>query len=265
VSVTHITSRRSNGHKTDAGFGEFRMVDPKDILCDASYQRSASQKRILKIANDFDPRRFGTLDLSERKSGELYVVDGLHRKEAALIKALTRVPSLVIPCDDPKEDARRFVDQAERRSMNSAVVFRAQLKYGDTIAVMLNGLFKKYKFNLPDPKVFGYNHRDNEVGAIGMFKVVARRHGEGYVDSILYVQRHAWDGASAALGKTMILGLARLFEVYEPGHRTVVAAIKAKELDPFDVLNRAERQAYNSERRVSVVTKVADILGALVK
>src|SRR5699024_10958496 len=73
----------------------FIMADPTTFRT-PSYQRDTNPLRVDKIAEAFDLSSFGTVTVSRRKDGHLYIVDGKHRATAAVKNGLDGVPALVL-------------------------------------------------------------------------------------------------------------------------------------------------------------------------
>jgi len=119
----------------------FVLVD--NLLVDDSYQRSieggASQKLIVNIAENWDWRLCLPL-LVSRRQGQLYVIDGQHRLEAARLRGDIRdLPVVVFDFDDPKAEAELFVQaNRARRPMQKLDDFHADLAAGGAESVAVN-------------------------------------------------------------------------------------------------------------------------------
>jgi hypothetical protein len=119
----------------------FCLVD--NLQVDDSYQRSieggASQKLIVKIAENWDWRLCLPL-LVSRRQGQLYVIDGQHRLEAARLRGDIRdIPVVVFDFDDPKAEAELFVQaNRARRPMQKLDDFHADLAAGGAESVAVN-------------------------------------------------------------------------------------------------------------------------------
>ena len=119
----------------------FCLVD--NLHVDDSYQRSieggASQKLIVKIAENWDWRLCLPL-LVSRRQGQLYVIDGQHRLEAARLRGDIRdIPVVVFDFDDPKAEAELFVQaNRARRPMQKLDDFHADLAAGGADSVAIN-------------------------------------------------------------------------------------------------------------------------------
>ena len=122
---------------------QFVQID--QLKVDDSYQRSieggASKKLIRKIAENWDWRLCLPLIVS-RRNGELYVIDGQHRKEGAALRGDIRdLPVVVFDFEDPQQEAALFVQaNRSRRAMSTLDDFHAAVAAGDAKAIAINNV-----------------------------------------------------------------------------------------------------------------------------
>ena len=120
---------------------QFAGLDRLNV--DDSYQRSieggASKKLIEKIAINWDWRLCLPL-LVSRRQGELFVIDGQHRLEAARLRGdIQHVPVVVFDFDDPKAEAELFVQaNRSRRAIGQLDDFHAAVASGDRKALAVH-------------------------------------------------------------------------------------------------------------------------------
>ena len=67
-------------------------VPVEDLFVDPSYQRTLDEKRVDRIASEFDPALLGTREVSAR-NGRSAVFDGQHR-----LAALRKIGRRSVPC-----------------------------------------------------------------------------------------------------------------------------------------------------------------------
>lgn len=120
---------------------QFAPVDALQV--DDTYQRSIeggpSRKLIIKIAENWDWRLCLPL-LVSRRGGKLWVIDGQHRHEAAMLRGdIPHLPVVVFDFDDPKAEAELFVAaNRSRRAMSSLDDFHAAVVAGDPKAMAVH-------------------------------------------------------------------------------------------------------------------------------
>jgi hypothetical protein len=136
----HTTKPRSPDLKPSdvAARTEQLWVPVKDIKVDPTYQRPIQQARVERMAMHFDPDAFGSLTLSRRETGFLYVVDGQHR--VALMRSMgwddQQVPALVYHGLSLEEEARIFrIMNAEAAKPKALDIWKARLAEGEPVAV----------------------------------------------------------------------------------------------------------------------------------
>lgn len=65
----------------------YRKVDPEMLEIDENAQRTLNKARAQKIADNIVPTAVGTIIVSQRADGSMYVIDGMHRAHACKLAA----------------------------------------------------------------------------------------------------------------------------------------------------------------------------------
>ena len=145
---------------TNKVFPELRMVSPRDILIDETYQRGTKEAVVALIAKEFLVEVFGLVSLGERSNKALYAVDGQQRVAACnrLLDAgdtrVKTIPCAVFQSKGPKHEAGMFLSQDNRRSISAPEKFKAACTAGDKEALALKafiegrGLFVATRANI---------------------------------------------------------------------------------------------------------------------
>lgn len=114
---------------------------PQQLQIDESYQRSIdtgpSQALIRKIAQHWNWDLCQPLVVARREQGDLFVIDGQHRLEAARLRGdIAQLPAVVVNYASPADEAASFVHLNQARTpLNSMQVFHAALASGDSTAI----------------------------------------------------------------------------------------------------------------------------------
>lgn len=114
---------------------------PQQLQIDESYQRSIdtgpSQALIRKIAQHWNWDLCQPLVVARREQGDLFVIDGQHRLEAARLRGdIAQLPAVVVNYASPADEAASFVHLNQARTpLNGLQVFHAALASGDSTAV----------------------------------------------------------------------------------------------------------------------------------
>lgn len=116
--------------------GEFAMINKHDLNVDESYQRSHSSSKIEKMAREWSWVACSTLAVALRPDATWYVMDGQHRKLAAMLRDdIEALPCMVHDVDRISQEARNFVNlNSNRRAMTAVAKFRAMVTGGDPAA-----------------------------------------------------------------------------------------------------------------------------------
>lgn len=110
---------------------------PAQLQVDPAYQRSlaaeASQKLIRKIAQHWDWGLCLPLVVARRETGDLFVIDGQHRLEAARRRSdISQLPCVIGDFRAVEDEAAAFVHlNQNRRALSKLDVFKAAVASGD--------------------------------------------------------------------------------------------------------------------------------------
>lgn len=110
-----------------------RMVLVERLKVDPSYQRTKlSEENVKGIARDFNWTAFRTVLVAVRPNGEMFVVDGQHRLEAAKRRGIKSIPCSIFASSGHEEEAMAFFTCATKvRTISALNKFRALLVGGD--------------------------------------------------------------------------------------------------------------------------------------
>lgn len=142
VGKSGLTKIDRYGWAKPGARGELHWVDPKNIQIDARYQRGVNENKVKTIARDFSWPAFGVVLLAQRADGALFAFDAQHRVLAARRRAdVDKVPALVFPMADTKEEAHAFLQaNTLRRPLTAVDRHRALVIDGDSAAKIVADL-----------------------------------------------------------------------------------------------------------------------------
>lgn len=126
--------------------GELVWLSKNELLVDHSYQRNASQKRVLHIAQKWSWLACGVIIVAKREDDHrFYVVEGQHRVLAALKRSdIERLPCIVFKTQSVKEEAAGFYDANTARRLPTTIEkWRAQLLREDETTVFVDALIRQ--------------------------------------------------------------------------------------------------------------------------
>jgi len=187
------------------------MVKVSDLLIDYSYQRSPIDKKVNKIAKNFDPDLLGVIICSMRESGVLAVIDGSHRVHALRQKQMNdAVLNALVYFDLKIEDEAKIFSllNQEHTKPNPAEIFKAGIVAGDEETIIINKIFTDLGLNI------GVGPGDNKVRAISTVKRVYRNAGEKVLRDTLYTIKSAYGDSSSTMRDVLISAVAIIYNRY---------------------------------------------------
>lgn len=118
--------------------GTIQVVALADLKVDPIYQRDLTAPFVEKLANEWDVVTAGTIVVSKRPGGDLYIVDGQHRAAAAVRAGETHILAQVVTEPSAEEEARLRLKGNVKRTDRIQEVFRARLAAGDETALAIS-------------------------------------------------------------------------------------------------------------------------------
>lgn len=158
------TAAKTKRDIPNGGAGTIEVVEIATLKVEHLYQRDLNADLVQQIAKNWDIVTAGTIVVSKRKSGDMYVVDGQHRIAGAVYAGETHILAQVIEGLTPEEEADLRIKGNVKRADRIQELFRARLFSGDKVARALAGIAEEFdtKINVaPD-----MNHGLNAIAAI---------------------------------------------------------------------------------------------------
>lgn len=119
------------------GAGTIALVALADLKVDPIYQRDLTAQFVERLAENWDIVTAGTIVVSKRPSGDLYIVDGQHRAAAAVRAGETHILAQVVNEPSAEEEARLRLKGNVKRGDRVFEVFRARLASNDETALAI--------------------------------------------------------------------------------------------------------------------------------
>ncbi|AWH92436.1 ParB/RepB/Spo0J family partition protein [Dietzia lutea] len=182
-------------HKVEYGV----KVPTDELKIDPQAQRTLNEKRAQKLADTFIPEAVGTIIVSERESGEKYIVDGQHRWRASQLLERQHVICEVHKGLTQTEEAILFLIKNRESSRPSAIdEYHIGLTGGIPLFVDTDKVVTKHKLSMGSTSV-------NAIGAVNGVLRITDRYGAETLDRTLAVAEEAW-GRTAETWDGMLLG-----------------------------------------------------------
>ncbi|MEK7342466.1 MAG: DUF6551 family protein [Pseudomonadota bacterium] len=190
-----------------------QYLSPAQLQVDATYQRSIengqSRNLIAKIAREWDWQLCGVLVVSRRGDEGLFVVDGQHRQQAALIRSdISQLPCVVETYASAQEEAAIFAKLNRQRTPLKALdIFKAAVAGKDPEACKLMSLISQAGLQLATSSN-NVDQAPGSIGNIGGIREAKRSYGDKVTLKALRVLRQAFDGQVLRYAGTLFGGIA---------------------------------------------------------
>lgn len=122
----------------DAGFaGTIQAVELSKLKIDPIYQRDLIADFVEKMADNWDIVTAGTIVVSRRPNGDLYIIDGQHRAAAAMRAGETHILAQVLDEPSAEAEARLRLKGNNKKGDRIYEVFRARIAARDPKALAI--------------------------------------------------------------------------------------------------------------------------------
>lgn len=120
------------------------LIPVEDLKIDESYQRPL-QSHVLAIANEWKDVKCDPLVVNYRGDGYFYVVDGQHRRKAAIIKGIEHLVCVILVGLTVKKEAELFGSQGNGvKKPNPYDIFKANVRSGEKIDCAIKKACDRY-------------------------------------------------------------------------------------------------------------------------
>ncbi|EPR09908.1 hypothetical protein M527_07225 [Sphingobium indicum IP26] len=190
-----------------------QYLQPTQLKVDPSYQRSienaASQKLIASIARDWNWDLCQVLVVSRRGDQGLFVVDGQHRLQAALMRGdIAQLPCVLANYDSSQQEAAVFAKLNRQRTPLKAIdIFRAAVAGRDPEACRLMSLMTQAGVQLAT-STNNVHQAPGAVSNIGGIREAQRTYGDKSTLKALRILRTGFDGQVLRYAGTIFGGIA---------------------------------------------------------
>lgn len=202
---------------------KYKRVSLDNLIIDPAYQRDLDEKRVARIAEDFNPALLGALEVSHR-NGKHAVFDGQHRLAALRAREAKDAPCLVHEGLSVPDEAMLFVKlQTQRKALTPRDRFRARLTAGEEQAHEILECVERHGY-----KINGGSHATAcEIGAVTALDHVYMRGGVDLLDKTFDLLK-IWQGEPKSVDSAIIEGMAVAIDRYEShaGWAKIAAAME---------------------------------------
>jgi len=198
----------------DRNFKE-TVVLVSDLRIDVTYQSEINNNVVANIVRNFNWACFGKIMVNIRENGELYIIDGHHRFEAAKKLSIKEIPCELSEGLSPSEEAQLCNYMLNiRRKYNVMEILKTSLAAGDEKVKTINRILEEN--NIKFAFFTNGNKQTRRQGRLSCFSAVLRimeNKGEKFFNEVIVTLKTLWRDDSLgwhekALGQVAIKGLA---------------------------------------------------------
>jgi hypothetical protein len=241
-----------------------KVIHIDDLYIDPTYQRTAIQSAVRKIADNFDLHLVGVLEVSKRQnpkgSGSYAIFDGQHRYLAALRRGAPAELRCNVHSDLTVEtEADLWVKlNRQRKAPRPIEKFEAEVVAGHKKAISIKMLTENAGFNIGRG---GGNNSPSTIEAVGSLeRIYDRREGEAILTRTLTFIKEIWDGDDHINNGEFLRGVSSFVAAIGIERSLPASSIKRlSDVSPTIILRRAKSQSEYGEgasvRLVGAITK----------
>lgn len=189
------------------GLMETKCVDQRieelelDKITTGGYQRPLNERRVEKIAAQFDPAKLGLLLVSQREHGRYAILDGQHRLAALRAQGYGRGMAIVLSGLSVDEEANYFRRQNENVTrLNALDLYNAGLMAGDHRYLEIERILTSHGFKV------GKEGTPMQVAAVATLAHIVTQFGFQTLDTVFAYIRAAWPTDRTAVRREMLAG-----------------------------------------------------------
>ncbi|MER7478633.1 MULTISPECIES: DUF6551 family protein [Streptomyces] len=174
-------------------------VKATDLKIEPEAQRTLNPTRAKAIAADIKPHALGSIIVSQRQNGDLYIVDGQHRREACKIAGIETLMAEVHRGLTIQEEATLFlIKNREASKTNAHDEYRIGLTAGLPLFVDTEQVIASHSLKIGSTS-------SNQIGAVQGILAITDRYGPDVLDDVLTVAEDAY-GRTAETWDGIIIG-----------------------------------------------------------
>lgn len=168
-----------------------QCVDLSAIQVDGNYQRITNENRVNRYAQNFNAVLCGVLVISKRGNGEMFIVDGNHRRTTLQKLGYKHWHAYILTGLNSEDEARFYESiNVDRKNATSAERFKARLHYRDPIAVTIKETVELCHFELD---VTNHRRGGRIIHAVTALDSIFSRSNQPGLMQVLKIISSCWD------------------------------------------------------------------------
>lgn len=187
--------------------GVIEKVQLTLLRVDETYQRGIKGHHKQMVA-DWRPALAGILIVGLRPDGDLWLIDGLQRRQAMLDLKINTWPAYVLESDGVEYEAKIYDGvNNKRRALTAYETFKSQLVAGDEYALAAKRVAEEAGFFVLCPSRSGHVDNPDNLGCFRLLYGAVKTYKEDGLKRSLTIIKRAWSGQKDGVRENMISGL----------------------------------------------------------
>lgn len=190
-------------------------VNPSEIQT-PRYQRNLDVRRVEKIAADFNPAALGAITVVKRADGTLWIIDGNHRRNAAIRVGHKEMFAIQYEGLTLAEEAALFLELNATKQVQAVDRFHASVLAGDPQSVEIAEVLARHGWSV------SMDNRPGKIASVAALGniyqgvgIAGQKPGVQLVDDTMATVTAAW-GLNRDGGQGQIIrGIAKVLVRYE--------------------------------------------------
>lgn len=224
---------------------QLRTVALDEMTIDPNVQRKegVDQRRVDKMAADFNPDALGVFILSQRSNGSLVVLDGMHRRAAGIAAAhTTYVDAKVYTGLTTAEEASLFLLYNDKKDPSAISKFHARVLAEDATAVEMYKVITANGWTVAQGDFTGCMSAINAAERVYTTSAgtLKRGHYGNILDVVLSVVTESWGHDSDATHGIVLQGLGQLYGRFQGDVDSKKLVSELQQTRPKALIGRAK-------------------------
>lgn len=204
------------------------------LVIDPRYQRDITPKgksAIMRMARDWDWRKYQPILVAPTFGGKMAVVDGQHRAHAAAVAGLTKLPAMTVAMTLAEQASGFTAVNRDRVTVDALSIYRAALAAGDPDAIAIRTAVEAAGVRVATSTPSALAKKPRIIYAIGLLKrmtkngeaeaitaglcAITQSSAADELDSYSGTVLAVWLGALATNQRFLSLDLPQLFDSFD--------------------------------------------------
>lgn len=210
-----------------------------DAQGDGGYARPVSEHRVQHLLEDWNPFSVQPLAVSKRPNGQLYLIDGQHRVEAARLAGVPELPAIIFEGLDRRAEADLYLRFADALPQQAISQFNARLARGDQSAETVRKTVEQAGLKIAVDYRTAHTDDGIIIAVSRLERIYAVSQSASSLLSVLMLIKAAWGTDHRAYQQVVLEAVWQFWAVYHEQYDSERLLTKLREAGIEGVLSMA--------------------------